>query len=94
MGRAPYKSDKEGAGALSSVWHLTTKVHPCRVYSILMPSKKINRQTNCSMEPPAASKLNPDGTQHSEQHNIRDHEHGVAHGVHHISYVCLRQNVL
>lgn len=46
------------------------------------------------MEPPAASKMSPDGTQHSEQHNIHDRENGVAHGVHHISYVCLCKNVL
>ena len=57
------------------------KCTPSRVYSIFMPSKKINGQTNCSMEPPAASKLSPDGTQHSEQHNIHDRENGVAHGV-------------
>ena len=44
MGGAPYKSAKRG-GALSSGSALTTKEHPCHVYSDSMPSKQIIGQT-------------------------------------------------
>ena len=66
-GGAPYKFSKEGVGALSSV---TTKEHPCHVYSDSMALKQIIGQTITYSEAPAASKSSPDGTQHSEWHHI------------------------
>ena len=45
-GGAPYKSPKEGGGALFWVSpHLTTKERPCHVHSDLMPSKQIIGQS-------------------------------------------------
>ena len=82
MGRAPYKFAKEGDG--HSFTFITTKERPRHVYSDLLPSKQTIGQTT---ETPAASKLSPDGTQHSEQHHVAVSMAGVAHSVHRISYV-------
>ena len=44
------------------------------------------------MESPAASKLSPDGTQHSERHDVTPYS--VACGAHHISYALLCKDAL
>ena len=73
MGGAPYKSAKEGCGLLFQMFpHLTTKEHPCHVYSNAMLSKQIIGQAinvqRTSL--PAASRSIPGSTQHSEQHHV------------------------
>ena len=93
-GRSTLQGCQRGGWALFRVLaHLTAKVRPCHFYSISMPSKQIIGQTNCTTEPPAASKSSPDGAQHSERHHD-NHEHGVAHGAHRISYVHLCKDAL
>ena len=63
---APYKSAKDGGGdALSSVSAFNHRRAPMSSFSDLMPSKQINGQTIMYKRTPAASKLSPDGTQHS-----------------------------
>ena len=70
MGGATYKSRKEGGGHSFKCFHnLTTNEHPHHVYSKSMPWKQIIEQTIIA-EPPAALKLSPDGTQHSEWHHV------------------------
>ena len=44
MGRAPYKSAKEGGGRSFDAFTVTTKERSCHVYSDSMPSKQITGQ--------------------------------------------------
>ena len=50
--------------------HLTTKERPRHVYSDSKLSKQIMGQKITYKESPVASKSSPEGTQHSEQHDV------------------------
>ena len=71
MGGAPYKSAKEGGGALFRLFpHLTTKERPRHLYSDSKPSKQIIGHKKRTTESPAALKSSPDGIQGSERHDV------------------------
>ena len=73
MGGAPYKSAKEGSGRSFDCFRiLTTKEQPRHVYSDLKPSKQIIGHKITYNVTPAASKLSPDDTQHSELYDVME----------------------
>ena len=79
MGEAPYKSTMQrGRWVLFRMLsHLTTKEHPF-VFTVtwcpwIWPEANNWTSSNKPSEPPAALKLCPDGTQHSERHQWCKH---------------------
>ena len=79
IGRAPYKAAKGGVGTISGVGTFNHARVPMSCLQCLDGLKT-------TVEPPAALKSSPDGTQHSECHHD-NREHGVPRSTHCISYV-------
>ena len=93
MGGATLQVCQRGGWALFRLFlHLTTKEPPRHVYSNSKPSKQILGHKIMYNGSPVASKSSPDGTQHSERHDVTPHS--VARGAHRISYVLLRKDAL